>query len=30
MTGDDDAFMDMDSSFNSKVKLGNGDYVEVK
>ena len=30
MTGDKDAFLGMDSSFSSKVKLGNGEYVEVK
>lgn len=30
MTGDKDAFIDMDSSFRSKVKLGNKEYVEVE
>lgn len=30
MTEDKEAFLDMDSSFSSKVKLGNGENVEVK
>ena len=30
MTADKDIFLDMDSSFNSKVKLRNGDHVEIK
>ena len=30
MMRDKDAFIDMDSSFGSKVKLGNGEFVEVE
>jgi transposase InsO family protein len=30
MTGDKDAFIDIVPSFGSKVKLGNGEYVEVE
>ena len=30
MTADKDAFLDIDSSFNSKVKLRNGDHIEIK
>ena len=30
MTGDKNAFIDVDPSFGSKVKLGNGEYVEVE
>jgi len=30
MMGDKDAFIDMNSSFCLKVKLGNGEYVEVE
>ena len=30
MMRDKNAFVDMGSSFGSKVKLGNGEYVEVE
>ncbi|KAI5417614.1 hypothetical protein KIW84_042290 [Lathyrus oleraceus] len=30
MTGKKEAFINIDSSFDSKVKLGNGEHVEVK
>lgn len=30
MTGDKEAFIDIDPSFGSKVKLGNGEFVEVE
>ena len=30
MIVDKDAFFDMDCSLSSKVKLGNGEYVEVE
>ncbi|XP_058778609.1 uncharacterized protein LOC131652681 [Vicia villosa] len=30
MTGQKEAFINIDSSFGSKVKLGNGEHVEVK
>ncbi|KAI4346126.1 hypothetical protein L6164_013204 [Bauhinia variegata] len=30
ITRDKEAFIDMDSSFSLEVKLGNGEYIEVK
>jgi len=30
MIGDKEAYVNMDSSFASKVKLDNGEYVEVE